>query len=193
MEHFRKAVFIIGAPGSGKTTATLRLMEAIRATHRHVEYGSSTKLIPFTEFNNGDLARTWRFLGVFNPVHGYAQGTDRMSMGAQPFFTEFLALNLANAVIEGDRLCTAKSMVECWVYRYDVHVIELQADPMVRDMRYLERGSKQAESFIRGRLTKIMNLKLRMVGDRPNLHWKAFRNNTPADADVVHEHLTRLL
>lgn len=184
----KKAVFLVGVPGTGKTTTTVTLMSALP------EYTSSVsgiKMIPWVELNRRD-GQSWRFLGVFGG-RGYAQGTDRMSMGVQPHFVEFARTNDTNLFIEGDRLCNAGSIEACLAYRYSVHVVELTADAGVRQQRYQLRGSAQSETFIKGRVTKLFNLRLHMAGDHPHMSWKRFKHEVPRDSALVHHHLLGLI
>lgn len=186
----KKAIFLVGAPGTGKTTAAVKIMCRFHPSKYNRTENSQVKLLPYVEFSGRHS--TWRVLGRFDGL-GYAQGTDRLSMGVQPHFEAFVRTQSANLLIEGDRLANAKSLEACLGWGYRVSVVELRADARTRQVRYTQRGSEQSESFIKGRLTKIRNLRLNMAGDHPNFRWTHLNNNDEEDAQSVHKHLEGLV
>jgi hypothetical protein len=151
----KKAILIIGAPGVGKTTLANTVLARLNMTYstcKLLEEG----LVKFRRYSGGAFG-TWDVLGVFGSDGGYAQGTDRLSMGVQPKFAEWLP-QAENLLIEGDRLANAKTVDALQEAGYKVYVISLSAGAKVRNARYAERESNQSLTFIKGRLTKVQNL-----------------------------------
>lgn len=158
----RKAIFIIGVPGTGKTTLTRQIMK--RLASKAEGYGTSDQvpLIPFNHYRLPD--ESWKVLGKFseNPTT-YAEGTDKMSMGCQPHFNNWIDLQSANLLIEGDRLANMKSVKALQKADYEISAFVLTADDATLNARYEERGSNQNPTFLKGRATKVKNLALDMA------------------------------
>ncbi len=152
-----KVVAIFGEPGSGKTTLMKKLME---------KYGfdktidDSVKLVPFHQKDNIYILGKYEDGQVFG-------GTDRMSMAVQPEAIKFLdTLNAKdpNAVVvfEGDRLSTSSFLEHCFS-NYDIDMFYLNTNKDVRAERYKERGSNQDETWLRGRESKINNIRSNFI------------------------------
>jgi hypothetical protein len=116
-------------------------------------------------------------------------GTDRMSMAVQPEAIKFLAsLSIESIVLfEGDRLFTASFLEDC-LDKYDLEIVYLSTEKNIRKQRYLDRGSDQDETWLRGRETKISNILTNM-----NLLFNVSRytNNTFEDQNFVYDEIIR--
>jgi uridine kinase len=152
-----KVIAIFGEPGSGKTTLMKKLME---------KYGfdktidDSVKLVPFHKKDNLYILGKYEDGQVFG-------GTDRMSMAVQPEaikFLDSLSNKDPNAVVifEGDRLSTSSFLEHCFE-KYDIDMFYLNTNKDVRAERYKERGSNQDETWLRGRESKISNIRSNFI------------------------------
>ena len=103
-------------------------------------------------------------LGVYSAKEVFS-GTDRLSMAVQPDFEEFIDRNNKNwqkhnssynILFEGDRLFnlkTIKKVENCM----NLKVYLLESKHV--DSRHKDRNDNQSEKFIKGRQTKINNIK----------------------------------
>lgn len=167
-----RALLIIGAPGTGKTTLTKALMRYMHQRSPSVVNVTDVPLLPFTRYRIG--VRTWKVLGVFSdePTSAvYVQGTDRLSMGVQPHFAKFCSSSKGSLIIEGDRLANSKTLETLLDAGYTVIVYALTASDSVRASRYQERGSAQNPKFIAGRITKVRNLMAKAAELGVEQHW----------------------
>ena len=152
-----QVIAIFGEPGSGKTTLMKKLME---------KYGfdktinESFKLVPFHKRGNIFILGKYEDGQVFG-------GTDRMSMAVQPQAIKFLE-NLNKAapdsvvIFEGDRLSTSSFLEHCFE-NYETSMFYLNTNKDVRTERYKERGSNQDETWLRGRESKINNIRSNFI------------------------------
>lgn len=189
----RQALFVIGIPGTGKTTVTneLRKWAALNIEVGPIE-DRTIPLVPFEEYQS-KISGVWRFIGVFPSLlnlknQHYAQGTDKLSMGVQPKFLEFAEQQKANLYIEGDRLGNISVMRELIRLGYQVQIVVLGAENARLQKRYVKRGSTQKESFLKGRVTKVRNV-MRWAENQPGTTIQLFPNNTLADLAGVVNHL----
>ena len=139
-----KLIYLIGEPGVGKTTAmrelTSRLGPAVETTK------------PFAHRVGADWMELGRERGTFS-------GTDALSMSVQPMAIGFLRQaardNLVRLVLgEGDRLGTGSFLDAVGVFA-DVRLVGLVAPPEVAAARRELRGSRQAETWLKGRINKV--------------------------------------
>lgn len=175
-----KIVYVIGEPGSGKTTLMKRVMEESKVT-KDIHSNENFPLVPF-HTNNKNLIVLGKY--AEGDVFG---GTDKTSMAVQPQAIEFLKAiqkssdNNINITAEGDRLTTA-SFIEHIVEEYDATIYYLRTTPDVRQVRYKERGSNQNETWLNGRITKIQNILTNFVVMN---NVRRFDNNTLEDQQKV--------
>lgn len=145
-----KIIFIIGEPGSGKTTLMRRLMNEVGGFEPH-----------FKEYPLIDYHRSGNvyILGKYEDGELFA-GTDRLSMACQPNAVQFLSELPEDSVvlIEGDRLGN-RSFIEHCESKYATMIVYLKTKPETRTLRFDERGSEQTEQFLKSRETKLKNLR----------------------------------
>lgn len=164
-----KVIAIGGAPGSGKSTLVKRIM-----AERQVDQTNFTEvqLVPY--HYNKNLMVLGRYDG-----EGYAQGTDRMSMAVQPKAIDFLnTLKLHNRtlIFEGDRLFNS-SFLEYCVENHDTTILVLKTTKAVQASRFIERGSEQNETWLRGRESKVNNI----IGNMVLMPYTYIMNNDTVD------------
>jgi broad-specificity NMP kinase len=173
-----KVIAIGGEPGSGKSTLMKRLIQHYSVEPKYNE----VKLVPYLQKNNIYILGKYEEGEVFS-------GTDRMSMAVQPEAVKFCAALPENSIVlfEGDRLFTASFLEDC-MDKYNLEIIHLFANKDIQKQRYLERGSEQNETWLRGRETKIANILSNM-----NLLFNvsSYRNNNIEDQTIIYDAIVK--
>lgn len=171
-----KVVYLCGAPGTGKTTLTRRLLEHYGVDKTPLT-DSAWPLVPFHSDGKGLFV-----LGKYEDGEVFS-GTDRMSMAVQPEAIKFIDGLPDNATVfgEGDRLFTNSFMQHC-NENHNLSIYLLTTTEDVRLERYKERGSNQNETWLAGRLTKIRNI----VGNMDFMSIiRRFNNNNKEEQQIV--------
>lgn len=145
----RKMIAVGGSPGTGKTTLFRKFMEGY--TWEKVE---PKKMLPALYCQELDLY----ILGKYEDGETFA-GTDRLSMAVQPIAQEFVKETSSNILFEGDRIFN-QSFLEfaMGLPNTDLQVVFLKVPKGTLVQRYIDRGSDQSETFLKGRETKYNNL-----------------------------------
>ena len=145
----RKLIAVGGQPGTGKTTLFRKFMEA--HTWEKVE---PKKMLPALYCKELDLY----ILGKYEDGETFA-GTDRLSMAVQPVATEFVKETTSNILFEGDRIFN-QSFLEMAMdlQGVELKVVYLKVPDATLKQRYVDRGSDQSETFLKGRATKYSNI-----------------------------------
>jgi hypothetical protein len=141
----RHLLYIIGVPGSGKTTLA-----------RELVLGRRRRVIkePFahTIYEDGLVQ-----LGRDREGHG---GTDALSMSVQPHVIDALEIAGWPAVLgEGDRLTNRAFFEAVRHVGYHLDVVLLSVPNELAAVRRVQRGSTQDERWLRGRERKVDNLR----------------------------------
>ena len=167
-----KMIYMIGLPGSGKTTVMRKFMSEYEwkndkpADLLDTQISSKNKL---------------RVLGKYEDDQVFG-GTDRLSMAVAPKAIEWLQNNLTsdeNIVGEGDRLNNQKFFETCGDR---LTILHLTVSDEERKRRYKERGSDQSEKFIQTVKTKCKNI-IEKFGDQQTL----FGVEKGVVVEMVHE------
>lgn len=104
-------------------------------------------------------------------------GTDKLSMSVQPDFKLFInKYTDVNILYEGDRLFNIKSIDEAKLtHELKVYIIE----SFDTEKRHKDRNDDQSEKFIKGRYTKIKNIKTYL-----NQDFTILNNDIYEDIDI---------
>ncbi len=172
MENNSSIVIALGGePASGKTT----LLKRIRKNFP-----------PLVDFKEGLVRGGYcpinkvYFVGVFDDT--MFEGTDKLSLSVQPSFIDFVR-NTQNAkiVFEGDRLFNASVFEQL---KSVIFILDIDKD--IHAQRHAQRGHEQNETFLKGRKTKIENIK-------STFSHKILNNNTEQDIDINEKQIMNLL
>lgn len=153
-------VGIGGEPGVGKSTLMRRIIAKLNET-----YGEALiielDLLKGMIWNEGRSNERVIVFGKYPEGEKYP-GTDKLSMAVQAAAVFFLAhpgfLN-AHILFEGDRLFNESFLTACTESKHrSPHFFILQAPDHVLKQRRRRRGDMMAETFLKGRKTKIANL-----------------------------------
>lgn len=139
-----RMIYVIGYPGSGKTTVMSKAVEG---------WSFSLEDHPFkhTVYENDVIQ-----LGYARDVYG---GTDGLSFNVQPKVAEWLvACDSPVVLAEGDRLANGKFFDTVQKTGWDLQVIHLKVPELLAYRRAWERGSEFDGKWMRGRVTKVDNL-----------------------------------
>jgi len=139
----RHLIYIIGEPGSGKSSLLAALLHGQGIEH--------DKPFAFIQFLGGiELgARREKF-----------SGTDALPMNVQPTVLEWMKIVPDETILigEGDRLANDGFFLSAKEMGYDLMLYHLWVPPDIGETRRKARGSGQNKSWIAGRVTKVKNL-----------------------------------
>lgn len=146
--------YLIGEPGVGKSSAMAHL------TRPWVDVPDRSKGLAWTEWRDPDSGALAAVeLGARRDTFS---GTDALGMGALPVAIEWIATQPAEFVLgEGDRLAHPRFWQAADAAGYGVTVVAM-VDPRGADERRRRRaaavGKAQAESFVKGRRSRVARL-----------------------------------
>jgi len=142
-----KLIYLIGMPGTGKSTVMKSFME------RHTPWEKDKPAELLETHVSGNI----RILGKYEDGETFS-GTDRLSMAVAPKAIEWLSTEPDEIIVgEGDRL-NNKAFFEMARDLGELHIIQLTVSDEERERRYKERGSEQPEKFIQTVKTKCNNI-----------------------------------
>ena len=142
-----KLVYLIGVPGTGKSTIMKEFMKRV--------YDGEWKTERPVDLLDSHVSGNVRVLGKYEEGEVFS-GTDRLSMAVAPKAVEFAQSNPPGLVVgEGDRLNNAAFFEAAGD---DLVLIHLTVSDEERERRYKERGSEQSEKFIQTTKTKCNNI-----------------------------------
>jgi hypothetical protein len=153
-----KVIGVLGLPGTGKSTLFRRLIEEFM--QRSSMLPAAAGLAVGEEYPGVRVV----VLGKYAPEHDFP-GTDRLSMAAQKDCLEYLSMlngspryNGSTVLFEGDRLATISFFEQLQQRGILFEIYILTAPQAMLEQRRIDRGSKQSETFIKGRETKLRNI-----------------------------------
>lgn len=166
-----KLIYLIGMPGTGKSTIMKELMS------RFDDWKQERPIDLLDTHVSGNV----RVLGKYEEGETFS-GTDRLSMAVAPKAIEWLSTNPDEIIIgEGDRL-NNKAFFEKAKELGELYIIHLTVSDQERERRYEERGSDQSEKFIQTVKTKCKNI-TEQFGDKNTL----FGLEKGCVTDIQHE------
>lgn len=144
-----RILFIIGAPGCGKSSLVLRMLESFGAytTHRYglLDYMEFEDFIVLGKYNSGDLFG----------------GTDKLSNAVIDDAERFLTKCEKPILLEGDRLANTRFIDRCKALG-ELRLVTLKLNAALlqerREARAFEYGKKQNPTWLAGRESKVNNL-----------------------------------
>lgn len=154
-------IAIGGVPASGKTTLVKQIIlkhspwKSFKYKKLYGHYNEELNLIILGKYSNEMFS-----------------GTDKLSMAVQPDFEEFIDLRDLeyNVLYEGDRLFNLKSIKKAqelmnipFAKTLDLHVFIVESAHT--NKRHTDRNDTQSEKFIKGRITKVNNIKNYLLDD----------------------------
>ena len=95
-------------------------------------------------------------LGLYNQNNTFL-GTDRLSMGVNKQFLQYISLKQRNIIFEGDRLFSLNNLIKLNEL-YDLRIIMLVNHSETLLKRHKDRNDTQTDKFLKGRATKIKNI-----------------------------------
>lgn len=165
-----KSVYILGGAGSGKSTFMAELLER----NGHL---MSDQLIDLHQTPNArgtvvtlrghELAHGWSSAGLYlGCMREFFPGTDGLdrasSIAGEAWLRAGGAAEYKYIVAEGATLATSRFMTALHEHT-DLLIIFLNADEMIVDLRFLQRGSNQNPGFVKNTVTRSRNLALAMT------------------------------
>lgn len=146
----RGAVGLVGEPGIGKTTMMRNIMEqlSILGAFTLCRYGC------LSFHRHG--ATSSAILGTY--AGGMFDGTDRLSIGIYKEAPVVLRMmrdevGIKTLLWEGDKLARDRWLEACSSAGYAVNIVNLIAEPGTAQERRQQRGTKQDETWVKGRRT----------------------------------------
>lgn len=163
-----KSLYVIGGAGSGKSTFMAALVQKLGLRYGGLEdLHSARNAKAMVTLRGHRLYETVRdingrgmYLGVQRDRFPGSDGLDRAS---SPVAEEWIKIGSNNGNLpewilgEGATLATRRFLYALHDHT-DMMLIHLHVDPMVADLRFLQRGSEQDETFVKNTVTRSANL-----------------------------------
>jgi hypothetical protein len=140
-----RLVYVIGVPGSGKTTAMRAALSGYLASPRQRPFAH-------VDYELGEI----RMLGRWRDG---SSGTDALGLNVQPTVVEWLERLGSGVVVgEGDRLGNRSFLEAVRRLGIETTVVMIDVPLELAESRRVQRGSRQDGAWVRGRITKVYGL-----------------------------------
>lgn len=153
------SLYVVGGAGTGKSTFMARLLESLGA-----EMGPLTDLHAKPNKKNvvtlrgHDLSDGGLYIGCMRDSFPGTDGLDRASsVTAEEWLDLGMHDGLKYIVAEGATLATRR-FISALDRHTNLLLVHLHADDFVKELRFAERGSAQADSFVKQTATRSLNL-----------------------------------
>lgn len=189
-----KSVYVIGGAGVGKSTFTSQLLDEIGLPLGPlVELHSKPNVKNVVTVRGHEVGNSGIYLGV---MRNSFPGTDGLDRATSPAGAEWLRLMHERGeghewlLAEGATLAT-RPFLTALHETSDLLLVHLWADDFVKELRFMQRGSNQAEQFVKQTATRSLNL----LGDMEKLGVNAYSGDAARTSDwdhalrLCHEHL----
>lgn len=175
-------VYLVGAPGVGKSTVMAVLTAGLHRVPRVSGQLRYDGLYPATA-----PPQTPRCVGVeLGARREKFSGTDALGMAVNPDAIGWISDTTEPLVLgEGARLANARFLLAAVMAGYRLHLVHLSADPAVLAARRAQRGSNQNPAWLRGAETRARRIMDSMQVDA-SLHRIYTERLTPQEiADLL--------
>jgi hypothetical protein len=158
-----KAIYIIGGAGTGKSTFMNQLFEKVGLEHMELEdfHSKPNKKAVVTLRGHRVVSQDNQRGLYIGLLRDQFPGTDGLDRATSPTGKEWLELGKHkefNFLIgEGNTLGTRPFLTALHEHT-ELLLVHLEAEEFVRELRFLERGSKQSMMFVLGTATRSANL-----------------------------------
>ena len=157
-----RAVYVIGGAGVGKSTFMEKLLDLNRIElgpleDLHAQPNAAGNVVTLRGHTYTHQECPGVYLGLMRDQFPGSDGLDRASSMTGSSWAYQKAIHYDTIIGEGATLAT-RPFLFALSNSSDLLVIALRCDPVVHDLRLLQRGSGQAESFITSTVTKTRNL-----------------------------------
>jgi P-loop Nucleotide Kinase3 len=143
VKHF---LYVIGEPGSGKSTLTAALT-------------ADTVAVPLTEPFAMLAYNTQPVVVELGRRRQSFPGTDALALNVQPKVLRWLEdTTITHVLAEGDRLANGRFFQWLIEHGWNLRVARLRVSPSTARARREERESRQDDSWVESRRTKVDNL-----------------------------------
>lgn len=156
-----RSIYVIGGAGTGKSTFTRQLLDALdEPMGPLVELHSKPNVKNVVTLRGHEVGDSGIYLGVMRESF---PGTDGLDRATSPAGAEWLRLMHERAggyewlLAEGATLAT-RPFLTALLETSDLLLVHLHADEFVKELRFHERGSTQAEQFVKQTATRSWNL-----------------------------------
>lgn len=165
----RRITMVVGEPCVGKSSIVRRILDT-----SNVKWTLGIR--PFRHHTCERLRFT--IIGRYDEANHQFPGTDRLSMSVQPIVQRWIEDDPLrhDVLFEGDRLGNLKMATWAMERGFDFRMVVVTVSPDVLHARR-EAERVQPEPFVRGRATKIANMRAAL----PESVVFAISNDTPLD------------
>lgn len=170
-----KALYLLGGAGTGKSTFMAQLLDDMGYTHGplediHATIGGHGRAVTLRGHPIRNQDSQGLYLGVLRD--GPFPGTDALERVSHGPATAWLRSCVLPEVIVGEGATLAVRPFMCALHETtDLQVLAFHCDPWVHELRLLERGTGQAESFVTSSITRTNNLAKLLEAQGGKVHW----------------------
>lgn len=156
-----RSVYVIGGAGTGKSTFTAQLLDMIgEDLGPMVDLHAKPNVKNVVTLRGHEIGEAGIYLGCMRDSF---PGTDGLDRATSPAGAEWLRLMHERGerheflLAEGATLAT-RPFLEALQETTDLLIVHLWADDFVKELRFRQRGSAQAEQFVKQTTTRSANL-----------------------------------